>query len=124
MTAKTLTEKVAAQIQKLGITPGYWNSNIGGSQVYVRDEKNGDRRLIVNVDVFSLHTEDSHPEVELAADSRLMSGSKELLTAVLMAKEFERHAGGAHLPANEWFKLHEALDIAILKATGYQANHL
>jgi hypothetical protein len=34
----------------------------------------------------------------------------------LLAKEFERHHGGTHLPASAWMELHQKLDAAITKA--------
>ena len=56
-------------------------------------------------------------EMEMQANARLMAGAKGLLAVAFMTKEFESHAGGTHLPANAWFKLHEALDLAIKKVT-------
>lgn len=39
-----------------------------------------------------------------------------LVQALQMAKEFEQHAGGTHMPPGSWFKLHEALDAALATA--------
>lgn len=40
----------------------------------------------------------------------------QLVAALKQAKEFEQHAGGTHLPAGAWFKLHEAIDAALAAA--------
>ena len=55
------------------------------------------------------------------ANAHLIAAAPELLECAILAKEFEQHAGGAHLPAAAWFELHKKLDAAIAKATGQAA---
>lgn len=40
----------------------------------------------------------------------------QLCDALKLAKEFEQHAGGTHLPAGAWFRLHETIDAALVAA--------
>jgi len=37
----------------------------------------------------------------------------QLVAALKLAKEFEQHAGGTHLPASAWFALHETINAAL-----------
>lgn len=55
---------------------------------------------------------------EREAYARLFAAAPDLLECARLAKEFEQHAGGTHLPARAWFELHEKLSAAIAKATG------
>lgn len=71
-------------------------------------------RVLANV-----HIEPGN-DVDMAI-ARLIAAAPELLAAVLAAKEFEQHAGGTHMPAGAWFRLHEQLSAAITKATGVAA---
>jgi len=54
-------------------------------------------------------------------NAKLIAAAPELLECAILAKEFEQHAGGTHLPAAAWFELHRKLDAAIAKATGQAA---
>lgn len=97
-------------------TPGPWTNH--GRQTGSGLPRSAVAAKTLIAEVYSEYFGDSENET---ANASLIAAAPDLLECARLAKEFEQHAGGTHLPASAWFELHEKLDAAIAKATGVQS---
>lgn len=100
-------------------TPTPWHSI---SHSWAHTSIIADASTIALLDIEDEATEDNQEELEALKVAnaefivRACNAHDQLVAAVKLAKEFEQHAGGTHLPARAWFELHAALDAALATA--------